>query len=301
MNNELTVPTENGMSMSQMMGISVGEGGKKSSSLARLTQIHSAIMGTKEVDCKSMKIEVIPSGSYKLDLGDGKVGYSVNPSVRIFAIRQQWTRWDSESSQMQKTVLSIDLKGDLKDNIGGFNIGRPTGYVQDWEGLPQATKELMRQVKRTKVVFGTVNFTDAVDAEGNTIEETYSNIPFVMDVKNRDSIKAIDHAVKAVQRLNALPIQYHLNLSADEHTLPTGNTYASMIFNVGNKVDIAESDNDVLKGFFDWITWANNYVLDQWSDLNKEGVSPEMSEIIAKTVKNKIDDSDFVDVEGAAV
>ena len=74
MNNELTVPTENGMSMSQMMGISVGEGGKKSSSLARLTQIHSAIMGTKEVDGKSMKIEVIPSGSYKLDLGDGKVG-----------------------------------------------------------------------------------------------------------------------------------------------------------------------------------------------------------------------------------
>lgn len=301
MNTEITVPTENGMSISQMMGVSIGEGGKKSSSLARLTQIHSAIMGTKEVDGKSMKIEVIPSGSYKLDLGDGKVGYSVNPSVRIFAIRQQWTRWDSESSQMQKTVLSIDLKGDLKDNVGGFNIGRPTGYVQDWEGLPQATKELMRQVKRTKVVFGTVNFTDAVDAEGNTIEETYSNIPFVMDVKNRDSIKAIDHAVKAVQRLNALPIQYHLTLSADEHTLPTGNTYASMIFNVGNKVDIAESDNDVLKGFFDWITWANNYVLDQWSDLNKEGVSPEMSEIIAKTVKNKIDDSDFVDVEGAAV
>jgi len=301
MNTEITVATENGMSMSEMMGVSIGEGGKKSSSLARMTQIHSGIMGNMKVEGKSIKTEVVPSGAYKLDLGDGKIAYSNNPSVRVFVIRQQWTRWDSESNQMQKTVLSIDLKGDLKDNVGGFNIGRPTGYVQDWEGLPQATKELMRQVKRTKVVFGTVNFTDAVDAEGNTIEETYSNIPFVMDVKNRDSIKAIDHAVKAVQRLNALPIQYHLNLSADEHTLPTGNTYASMIFNVGNKVDIAESDNDVLKGFFDWITWANNYVLDQWSDLNKEGVSPEMSEIIAKTVKNKIDDSDFVDVEGAAV
>ena len=63
-------------------------------------------------------------------------------------MRQQWTRWDSDSSQMQKTVLSIDLKGDLKDNTGGFNIGRPSGYVEDWENLPQATKELMRQVKR---------------------------------------------------------------------------------------------------------------------------------------------------------
>ncbi len=301
MTTEITVPTENGMSISQMMGISVGEGGKKSSSLARLTQIHSAIMGSKDLDGKSMKIEVIPSGSYKLDLGDGTVAYSINPTIRVFAMRQQWTRWDSESSQMQKTVLSIDLKGDLKDNIGGFNIGRPTGYVQDWEGLPQATKELMRQVKRTKVVFGTVNLTDPVDAEGNALSDVGKDIPFILDIKNRDSIKALDASVKAVQRLNALPIQYSLSLGAEEHTLPTGNTYASMVIGVGDKISISDSDNDVLKGFFDWITWANGYVLDQWSDLNKEGVSPEMSDIIANTVKNKVDDSDFVDVEGAAV
>ena len=156
MNTEITVATENGMSMSEMMGVSIGEGGKKSSSLARMTQIHSGIMGNMSLEGKSIKTEVVPSGAYKLDLGEGKVAYSTNPSVRVFVIRQQWTRWDSESNQMQKTVLSIDLKGDLKDNVGGFNIGRPTGYVQDWDGLPQATKELMRQVKKTKVIFGTV-------------------------------------------------------------------------------------------------------------------------------------------------
>ena len=140
MNTEITVATENGMSMSEMMGVSIGEGGKKSSSLARMTQIHSGIMGNMSLEGKSIKTEVVPSGAYKLDLGEGKVAYSTNPSVRVFVIRQQWTRWDSESNQMQKTVLSIDLKGDLKDNVGGFNIGRPTGYVQDWDGLPQATK-----------------------------------------------------------------------------------------------------------------------------------------------------------------
>jgi len=301
MSKEITVPTENGMSMSQMMGISVGEGGKKSSNLARLTQIHSDIMGTKEVDGKPMKIVVIPSGSYKLDLGDGKLGYSVNPSVRIFAIRQQWTRWDSESSQMQKTVLSIDLKGDLKDNTGGFNIGRPTGYVKDWEGLPQATKELMRQVKKTKVVFGTVNLTDAVDSEGNSLSDVGNDIPFVLDIKNRDSIKAIDNAVKAVQRLNALPIQYHLSLTAQEHTLPTGNTYASMVIDVGDKVDISESDNDILKGFFDWISWSNSYVVEQWATKNGGGASEGMSEIVSKAMNKDLDDSDFVEVEGVGV
>ncbi len=301
MNTEITVPTENGMSISQMMGVSIGEGGKKSSSLARLTQIHSGIMGSMDVGGKSIKTEVIPSGAYKLDLGEGKVAYSINPQIRVFAMRQQWTRWDSDTSQMQKTVLSIDLKGDLKDNTGGFNIGRPTGYVQDWEALPQSTKELMRQVKRTKVVFGTVNLTNPVDAEGNALSDVGNDIPFILDIKNRDSIKALDATIKTVQRLNALPIQYHLSLGAEEHTLPTGNTYASMVIGVEDKVEISVSDNDVLKGFFDWITWANDYVLGQWSDLNKEGVSSEMSEIIAKTVKNKVDDSDFVSIEGAAV
>jgi hypothetical protein len=199
---------------------------------------------------------------------------------------------------MQKTVLSIDLKGDLKDNTGGFNIGRPSGYVEDWENLPQATKELMRQVKRTKVVFGTVTLADAVDESGATLDDIVTDVPFILDVKNRDSIKALDGAVKAIQRKNALPIQYTLDLSADQHTLPTGNTYSSMIVGVGDKIDIAESDNDVLRGFFDWITWSNGYVLDQWSSKNIGGsVDPAMSEIISKTMS----DADFVSVEGAAV
>jgi hypothetical protein len=301
MNTELTVATENGMSMSEMMGVSIGEGGKKSSSLARMTQIHSGIMGSMDVGGKSIKTEIIPSGSYKLDLGNGKLAYSTNPRIRVFAMRQQWTRWDSDSNQMQKTVLSIDLKGDLKDNKGGFNIGRPTGYVEDWENLPQATKELMRQVKKTKVVFGTVTMVNAIDAEGNELTDVGESIPFILDIKNRDSIRALDNAVKAVQRKNALPIQYHLSLDADEHTLPTGNTYASMVIDVGDKIEIQESDNDILKGFFDWITWANTYVLDQWADLNKGDVSKGMSDIIAKTVKNRVDDSDFVSIEGAAV
>ena len=298
MSTEITVATENGMSMSEMMGVSVGEGGKKSSSLARMTQIHSGIMGSMDVGGKSIKTEVIPSGAYKLDLGDGKVAYSINPQIRVFAMRQQWTRWDSDSSQMQKTVLSIDLKGDLKDNTGGFNIGRPSGYVEDWENLPQATKELMRQVKRTKVVFGTVTLADAVDESGTTLDDVGINIPFILDVKNRDSIKALDAMVKQIARLNALPINYQLRLSAEEHTLPTGNTYNSMLFSLQEKQDIAESDNDVLKGFFEWITWSNGYVLDQWSSKNiSDAVDPAMSKIISETIS----DADFVNVERAAV
>ena len=290
MNTEITVATENGMSMSEMMGVSIGEGGKKSSSLARMTQIHSGIMGNMSVEGKSIKTEVVPSGAYKLDLGEGKVAYSTNPSVRVFVIRQQWTRWDSESNQMQKTVLSIDLKGDLKDNVGGFNIGRP-----------QATKELMRQVKKTKVIFGTVTLSDPVDESGQPLSDVGTDIPFIMDIKNRDSIKALDIAIKEISRKNALPINYNISLTAKEHTLPTGNTYSSIVTQVNDKVEIADSDNDILKGFFEWVTWSNGYVLDQWATKNGGNTSEGMSEIIAKTMKKDLDDADFVNVEGAAV
>jgi hypothetical protein len=71
-----------------------------------------------------------------------------------------------------------------------------------------------------------------------------------------------------------------------------------MIIGVGGKVEIAESDNDVLRGFFEWITWSNGYVLDQWSSKNTgDSVDPEMSKIISETMS----DADFVNVEGAAV
>jgi len=71
-----------------------------------------------------------------------------------------------------------------------------------------------------------------------------------------------------------------------------------MIIGVGDKIEIAESDNDVLRGFFEWITWSNGYVLDQWSSKNiSDAVDPAMSKIISETIS----DADFVNVEGAAV
>tara|TARA_R110000787_G_scaffold126302_1_gene237593 strand:- start:37 stop:924 length:888 start_codon:yes stop_codon:yes gene_type:complete len=295
MKTELTVATENGMSMAEMMGVSVGEGGKKSSSLARMTQIHSAIMGPMDVGGRTIKTEIIPSGSYKLDLGNGKIAYSINPQIRVFAVFQQWTRWDSENNQMQKTELERELKGDLKDTTGGFNLGRPSGYIEDWENLPQATKEIMRQVKRTKVLFGTVTLADAVDESGATLADVGTDVPFILDIKNRDSIKSLDAMIKKIYRLNVLPINYQIRLSAEEHTLPTGNTYNSMVLQLQEKQDIVASDSDVLDGFFDWIKWSNSYVLDQWSSKNKG--DPAMSKIISETIS----DEDFVNVEGAAV
>ena len=154
MSNELAITTDLGMSMAEAIGISASAGETKKASLPRINLTHNAIMGSMDVGGKKVKTEVVPAGAYKLTLGEDNEVYSVNPSVRIFAVRQQWSKWDSESNQMQKTVMSTDLKGDLKDNMGGFNLGRPSGYIEDWDAVPQKTKDLIRSIKRKKIVFG---------------------------------------------------------------------------------------------------------------------------------------------------
>tara|TARA_R100000951_G_scaffold13830_1_gene10901 strand:- start:712 stop:1614 length:903 start_codon:yes stop_codon:yes gene_type:complete len=300
MNTELTIQTENGKSIAEMLGVSVGSGGTKKSTLARMTQIHSPIMGDIPANGKTIRGEVIQAGSYKLVLDDGNVVYDTNPHIRVFAIFQQWTRWDSENNTMQKTELNTELKGDLKDSQGGFNLGRPTGYVKDWDALPQQTKELMRQVKRTKVVFATVSLNNPVDSDGKSIDSTYEDIAMIMDIKNRDSIKALDAMVKRIQGLNAMPLNYQLKLSAEEHTLPTGNTYSSMVFSLQDKQDIVPSDNDLADGFIKWVKWSNGYIYDQWAEHNNKKVDKDMADFINENMSDAKEPG-WLDVKGEAV
>ena len=288
-NTAIALATE-GKSLAEMMGLAENSSGKRSM-LARFSQIHNPIKGEIEINGKIIKADAVPAGAYKLTQSDDKVVYSVNPKIRIFAQRQQWTRWDSESNEMVKTLLVNNLTGDLKDNTGGFNAGRPSGYVEDFKSLPKDTQELMRHTKRTKVVFGTVVMDGAMDENGNPVtDEAFTQeVPFVMDIKSRGSVKAIDDAVKAIQRKNALPLQYYLVLDAELHSMPSGNEYATVLPKLGDKVELAGSDKDVLDGFMDWIAGMNGYINDQHEERSGGTMSAKAEEVI----------NDIIDVEVA--
>lgn len=283
MSNELAITTDLGMSMAEAIGVSSSAGETKSASLTRINLTHNAIMGSMDVGGKKVKTEVVPAGAYKITLGEDKEVYSVNPSVRIFAVRQQWSKWDSEANQMQKTVMSTDLKGDLKDNMGGFNLGRPSGYIEDWDAVPQKTKDLIRSIKRKKIVFGMLTASDLTDAEGNAVEAITDPMPFVYEV-SPSSIKALDQAMSSLTRKNILAIQYTFTLGADEGTLPNGNTYAIMTLGAGDKIDITQEDQTKLKDFMDYIEYNNSYILNQWEEKHKEGISGEDADVVASFV-----------------
>jgi len=284
MSTELAMLSEDlGMTLAEAMGIGTGEA-KTSSNLSRLSQIHVGIMGKMVVNDKTIKTEVIPAGAYKLLSGDDAV-YGVSPKMRIFAMRQQWQRWDSDAQKMYRTVMSNDLKGDLKDNLGGFNIGRPSGYVKDFKALPKETQDIMRSVKRTYILFGMITMTEPTDKEGNLVEGYDEEIPFMISIKGQESIKAVNEALAFLKRKNVLPIMYKFTLGANIHPLPTeGNTYSSMVFGAGSTVELQQEDKDTLRSFVDYITWSNGYILDAWKDAHQEPMTAEDIDIVHQFV-----------------
>ena len=282
MSTELSVVTDMGVSMAEAMGISVGG---TTVSMPRLSIVHIPVMGTMDVGGKKVKTEVVPVGAYKYTPNADTTIYCVNPEIRIFAMRQQWTRWDNDAEKMLRTVMANDLKGDLKDNRGGFNIGRPGGYIADFNDLPQDQKDIIRAVKRTKNVFGMVTLHDALDENGDPIEGYDAPVPFSMDLKNTDSIKALDAATKVIGRKNLLPIQHTLVMGGEERKLPSGTTFAVSTFAAGANTGLLPGDDDTLRNFFEYIEYMNTKVLEAWADANTDsGLSSDEVDLVNQFV-----------------
>ncbi len=283
MNTELAIQNDLGMSLAEAVGVTTQGGGeKKSAALPRVNLMHTGIMGEIDVNGKSIKTEVVPSGSYKITRGDDDVVYASSPTVRIFAIRQQWSKWDAKEEMMMKTVMSIDLKGDLKDNVGTFNLGRPSGYIEDWDSVPEKTKDLIRSIKRKKILFGELSATGVTDEKGNPVD-AITAMPFYFEVPP-SSIKSLDLAVNALGRKNILPIQCMLKLGAKPVNSNTGNSFAVMTLDAGDKVDLQPEDQDTLHNFLEYITTVNSYILEQWDEKNKESISDDDAAIVAEFV-----------------
>ena len=283
MNTELAIQNDLGMSLAEAVGVTPQSGGeRKTAALPRVNLIHTGIMGEIDVNGKPIKTEVISSGSYKITRGEDDVVYATSPTVRIFAIRQQWSKWDAKEEMMMKTVMANDLKGDLKDNVGTFNLGRPSGYIEDWDSVPEKTKDLIRSIKRKKILFGELSATGVTDEAGDPVDDI-TNMPFSFEVPP-SSIKSLDLAVNALGRKNILPIQCTFKLGANVVDSKTGNNFAVITLDMGDKVELKPEDQEILHNFLAYITTQNEYILIEWAERNKDTISDDDAAIVAEFV-----------------
>ena len=261
------------------------------SALAEIKQVHQNIMGTKEVDGEKMEVAVIKAGSYSVKFPDETVYYSDKITIRTFMQRFQWERWDDNftrpdggSGRMLRSVMGKSLSVDLKDNYGGFNCGRPSGYVKDFSSLPQETQDIMKGTKRYKIVFGLCTLDNAKDSNGKTVD--VKEFPFFMRIKNKDSIKAMTDVFNTIQRNNRFPIQHNLSLSSELKSIPSGATYAVVKASLGSEVEITADDQETLNSFVEWVESMNSITLSKWEENRRpEELSEADEEIVSSIVE----------------
>lgn len=281
MGTEITLTEGYDAELLAAMGLKQASG----SSLNRLAVSQVPIMGEMEINGKKIKTEVIPVGAYHLTTGDNREIYANEAVIRVFAVRQQYTSWDSEKKVMHKTVMGMDLNGDLKDTKGGFNIGRPSGYVKDFESLSKEVKDIIRNVKHTTIVFGTVSMVDAMDDKGNPVEGFEEERPFTMEIRSTKGRKNLKAVTDTIIRRKALPLQYLIHLGADISEKPDGSLIGTLTAKLGEKVETSQEDADILKDFFAYISGTNQYVLDKWAEVNNGKISDEERDIVGSIVQ----------------
>ena len=184
-----------------------------------------------------------------------------------------------------KTVMADTLTIDLKDNDGGFNCGKPAGYIQDFQGLPKNTQELIRQIKRVRVVLGTVELIGATDSNGNEV-----NVPetaFIWEIENRDAFKEVGNVFAKLNKMKRLPVQHIITANTDERKLPNGNSFflPMVSLDVTNTVEVTQEDQDKFSDFMSWVSNYNEYIINAYA----EKASPHDDEDDAAITDGMID------------
>jgi hypothetical protein len=267
-----TIDTNNYAAMAKAMGIANETAGerKQSSTLARLRINHSPIMGEAEVNGKTVNMEVIGGGTYRLEVPDGPTYYAESVKIRPYLQRFMYKRFvrgmGDSPNRYVKTVMADNLNIDLKDNDGGFNCGKPAGYIQDFKALPEKTQELIKQIKRVRVVLGTVELVNATDASGNPVD--VDETAFIWEVDNRDAFKNVGNAFSQLAKMKRLPVQHIITANTEERKIPTGAVFYLPVvsLDVTKTLDLTDKEQSMFGDFMQWVNNYNEYIINAWAE-----------------------------------
>lgn len=300
-NNLITIDTNNYEAMAKAMGIA-GESSKssdtkKTQQLPRFRINHSPIMGETTMNGKNVNVEVVEGGTYKLEIPDGETYYSKSARVRPFMQRYMYKRFvKNVNAKMgepmgiyHKTVMADSLNLDLKDNQGGFNCGKPAGYIQDFKALPTQTQDLIKQIKRVRVIFGLVDLLEPYNAKGESI--SFETTPFIWEIDNRDAFKDVGKPFAKLADLRRLPIQHYIGLETQERKLPNGNSFYLPVatLDVSSTIETSDEDQVIFGDFISWIHNYNQYIVNEWDSNVGSRADEDMKDIV----------EDFVEVDAS--
>ena len=282
-----TIDTDNYAAMAQMMGMAYDTGEKKSS-LARLRINKKSIMGDADVNGKTMKMEIVSAGALGLQNTDNQIIYADKVVLRPFVQRFMYQRYDSNANNYHKTVMADTLDIDLKDSAGTFNCGKPSGYIKDFDALPDSTKELIRQIRRVRVVFGTASMSGTTE-QGDVQDVT--DVPCVWEIDSKEGFKNVGQAFNKLGQMRRLPPQHHMIVETEGRELPTGSTFYVPVVSLDmqNNLEVTPEDQGVFKEFMEYIENFNTWVLSEW-DKSANGEPEDDESVVGEFITVDVDD-----------
>jgi hypothetical protein len=302
--NDLTVMSSgNYDAIAQMVGITDDMNtGSKVDSLNRLRLWHYPTMGQAEINGKLKNVEVIDGGVFRLEVIEGSVSkyvYSKTISVRPFMQRFMLKRYvanknpkpNEKKGEFQRTIMSNTLKEDLKDTTGRFNCGKTAGYIEDFQALPADMQDLIRQIKRVRVLFGIVTMENPMDQSGKPMDEFET--PFVWEIDNKDAFNSVGECMGTFARHQRTPFHHAITFTeSTQHEMDNNSSYYTPVCKVdmGVHYEHTKEDDETLSHFLDWIKNKNDYVFKEWDTKNtkrQEEMPDEDMEIV----------EDFIDIE----
>ena len=285
-----TIDENNYEAMAMMMGVNPQQKAKGST----LPRLRIWNKGVKNKDGKR-SVEVVPAGFYRLEDPDKAMYYAETVTIRPFLQRFMYKRYNADKNDFTKTVMHENLQVDLKDTAGGFNCGKPAGYIEDFDSLSDEMKEAIKQIRRVRVILGEVEMNNPIDENGNAVD--VGTLPFIWEVDNKTAFKTMGEPFNQMGRQRKLPIQYKITLDTSEQELQTGGAFFLPVpsLDLTQAVVISDEDQVRFSDFLEWIKSYNEYVISNWTDKSSQRSSAE-EEALMSTVAEDV----FIEVEDDA-
>ena len=272
-----TIDTNNYAEMAKAMGMAneAANTKKQGMFLARLRINHSAILGAESI--------LVKAGTYKLEIPDGPTYYAESAVVRPFMQRFMYKKFVMGSAgkpnRYVKTVMADTLNMDLKDNDGGYNCGKPSGWIEDYASLPESTKDLIKSIKRVRVVLGNVELINPKDVNGNPVE--LEATPFIWEVENRDAFKTVGGVFTKLAKMKRLPVQHTVDLTTEERKLPNGNSFYLPLVGMDTTktVELQQKDQDLFADFMAWVQNYNEYIINAYAEKAGDSDGDELDDL----------------------
>ena len=125
-------------------------------------------------------------------------------------------------------------------------------------------QELIKQIKRVRVIFGLVDLVNPVDEKGNSVE--VESQPFIWEIDNRDAFKIVGLPFTKLSQMKRLPVQHNVTLGTEERKLPNGNSFylPTASLDVSKTIELSGTDQETFANFLAWVENYNSYIISEW-------------------------------------